>query len=197
MSRAPQQTVHCSARGLLPERSRAVSAPGFIPYSGEGFALLLPARWNPSKEKDFPGTQQRKALLPRCQCGQQCGQRPGWRCSAWLGAGCAAGSVAAPARTRRAQRARARRYEDNGDAVNNLTVYVQKTDKSSIEQYGGPDKFLGDVSFLLGQQVFKGARRRLSAAHRAAAWAHGARVCWLTTCTGVSLLFEGLLLGCQ
>lgn len=51
-----------------------------------------------------------------------------------------------------------RRYEDNGDAVNNLTVYVQKTDKSSIEGYGGPDKFLGDVSFLLGEQVFKGAR---------------------------------------
>ena len=52
-----------------------------------------------------------------------------------------------------------RRYEDNGDSVNNLTVIVQKTDKTSIEQYGAPDKFLGDVSFLLGEQVFKGARR--------------------------------------
>ena len=50
------------------------------------------------------------------------------------------------------------RYEDNGDAVNNLTVIVQKTDKTSIEGYGAPDKFLGDVSFLLGEQVFKGAR---------------------------------------
>jgi len=97
----------------------------------------------------------------------------------------------APAPRRRARRARARRYEDNGDAVNNLTVYVQKTDKSSIEQYGGPDKFLGDVSFLLGQQVFKGARAppaeadRLVAASGAATWAHGTRVGWLITCTGV------------
>lgn len=29
--------------------------PGFVPYAGEGFALLLPSKWNPSKEKDFPG----------------------------------------------------------------------------------------------------------------------------------------------
>ncbi|KAK9821725.1 hypothetical protein WJX81_005807 [Elliptochloris bilobata] len=85
---------------------KATNTSGFIPYSGEGFALLLPARWNPSKEKDFPGVQLR--------------------------------------------------YEDNGDAVNNLTVIVQKTDKTSIEGYGAPDKFLGDVSFLLGEQVFKG-----------------------------------------
>jgi len=28
---------------------------GFTPYAGEGFAILLPAKWNPSKEKDFPG----------------------------------------------------------------------------------------------------------------------------------------------
>ena len=38
-------------------------------------------------------------------------------------------------------------------------MIVQKTDKTSIEQYGAPDKFLGDVSFLLGEQTFKGARR--------------------------------------
>ncbi len=29
---------------------------GFVPYAGEGFALLLPSKWNPSKEKDFAGT---------------------------------------------------------------------------------------------------------------------------------------------
>jgi len=28
---------------------------GFVPYAGEGFALLLPSKWNPSKEQDFPG----------------------------------------------------------------------------------------------------------------------------------------------
>ena len=33
--------------------------PGFVPYAGEGYALLLPAKWNPSKEFDFPGVQLR------------------------------------------------------------------------------------------------------------------------------------------
>merc|ERR1712149_85825 len=28
---------------------------GFVAYAGEGFSLLLPSKWNPSKEKDFPG----------------------------------------------------------------------------------------------------------------------------------------------
>jgi len=26
-----------------------------VPFAGEGFALLLPSKWNPSKEKDFSG----------------------------------------------------------------------------------------------------------------------------------------------
>lgn len=29
---------------------------GFLPYKGDGFALSLPAKWNPSKEIEFPGT---------------------------------------------------------------------------------------------------------------------------------------------
>jgi hypothetical protein len=32
---------------------------GFTPYEGDGYTLLLPAKWNPSKEKDFPGTDLR------------------------------------------------------------------------------------------------------------------------------------------
>merc|ERR1712157_570684 len=32
---------------------------GFTPYEGDGYSLLLPAKWNPSKEKDFPGTDLR------------------------------------------------------------------------------------------------------------------------------------------
>ena len=28
----------------------------FVPYSGEGFALLLPSKYNPSKEKEYPWT---------------------------------------------------------------------------------------------------------------------------------------------
>ena len=31
------------------------SFTGFIPYSGDGFALLLPSKWNPSKEKEESG----------------------------------------------------------------------------------------------------------------------------------------------
>lgn len=30
-----------------------------MPYAGEGFALLLPSKWNPSKELDFPGVELR------------------------------------------------------------------------------------------------------------------------------------------
>lgn len=40
---------------------------GFIPYAGEGFALLIPSKWNPSKEQDFPG------LVLRCVPAQQRG----------------------------------------------------------------------------------------------------------------------------
>lgn len=27
----------------------------FLPYNGEGFRLSIPAKWNPSKEREFPG----------------------------------------------------------------------------------------------------------------------------------------------
>lgn len=49
-----------------------------------------------------------------------------------------------------------RRYEDNFDAVTNLTVITQKTDKSSITGYGSPEKFLNEFKYLLGTQVFTG-----------------------------------------
>lgn len=29
---------------------------GFTPYSGDGFKVDIPSKWNPSKEKEFPGT---------------------------------------------------------------------------------------------------------------------------------------------
>ena len=35
--------------------SKVTNKSGFVPFAGEGFALLLPAKWNPSKEKDFAG----------------------------------------------------------------------------------------------------------------------------------------------
>merc|ERR1712025_667127 len=79
---------------------------GFVAYAGEGFSLLLPSKWNPSKEKDFPNVTLR--------------------------------------------------YEDNFDAVNNLVVIKEKTSKSRIEDYGGPEQFLNSFSFLLGQQTYAG-----------------------------------------
>merc|ERR1712224_1149854 len=79
---------------------------GFVAYAGEGFSLLLPSKWNPSKEKDFPGV--------------------------------------------------ALRYEDNFDAVNNLVVIKEKTEKGRIEDFGSPEQFLNSFSFLLGQQSYAG-----------------------------------------
>lgn len=32
---------------------KVTNKSGFVPYAGEGFAVLLPSKWNPSKEKDF------------------------------------------------------------------------------------------------------------------------------------------------
>ena len=43
------------ARPRSPARAHPPPA-GFVPYAGEGFAVLIPSKWNPSKEKDFPGT---------------------------------------------------------------------------------------------------------------------------------------------
>jgi hypothetical protein len=39
--------------------SEPTNKTGFIPYSGDGYAMLLPARWNPSKQREFPGTDLR------------------------------------------------------------------------------------------------------------------------------------------
>merc|ERR1739848_339009 len=73
---------------------------------GEGFSLLIPSKWNPSKEKDFPNV-----IL---------------------------------------------RYEDNFDAVNNMVVIKEKTDKGKIEDFGSPEQFLRTFSYLLGQQSYSG-----------------------------------------
>lgn len=48
------------------------------------------------------------------------------------------------------------RYEDNFDSKSNLAVIVTSTDKSSIKDYGPPDKFLESVSYLLGKQAYAG-----------------------------------------
>jgi hypothetical protein len=51
-----------------------------------------------------------------------------------------------------------RRYDDNGDSLNNVVVIARKSDKSSIDGYGAPDEFLNKISSLFGTQVFKGKR---------------------------------------
>lgn len=38
---------------------KSANAAGFVPYAGDGFAVLIPSKWNPSKERDFPGIQLR------------------------------------------------------------------------------------------------------------------------------------------
>lgn len=82
---------------------------GFTTYSGEGFSVSLPAKWNPSKEVEFPG--------------------------------------------------QVIRYEDNFDALSNLSVSILPSEKKSIKDYGSPESFLKAVSYLLGKQSYKGKSR--------------------------------------
>ena len=51
------------------------------------------------------------------------------------------------------------RYEDNGDAVNNLLVISKSTGNKSIEDFGSPDKWLQENAKLLGEDVWKGELR--------------------------------------
>uniref|UniRef100_A0A7S4MHW1 PsbP C-terminal domain-containing protein n=1 Tax=Vannella robusta TaxID=1487602 RepID=A0A7S4MHW1_9EUKA len=97
------------------------TASEYIPYAGEGFALLMPDKFNPSKEQDFKGT-----VL---------------------------------------------RYEDNFDAVSNLIVTCNPTSKTTIKEYGSPEKFLAANSFLLGKtsQEFASRSEGGFAANRVAA----------------------------
>jgi photosystem II oxygen-evolving enhancer protein 2 len=48
--------------------------------------------------------------------------------------------------------------------VNNLSIIQSATDKGDISGYGPPEKFLEQVSFLLGKQTFGGAWRARAAA---------------------------------
>lgn len=33
---------------------KVTNKSGFVPYAGENYAVLLPSKWNPSKEREFP-----------------------------------------------------------------------------------------------------------------------------------------------
>ena len=45
--------------------NRLVTPAGFVPYAGDGYALLLPGKWNPSKEREFAGMDVRCAARER------------------------------------------------------------------------------------------------------------------------------------
>lgn len=65
------------------------------------------------------------------------------------------------------------RYEDNGDAVNNLVVIAKQTGNKSIEDFGSPDKWLQDNAKLLGEDVWKGTVREQAYVHVWSARADG------------------------
>lgn len=79
---------------------------GYTPFAGDGFSVEIPSKWNPSKEKEFPGT-----VL---------------------------------------------RYEDNFDPATNLFVSITPAAKGSITDYGPPEKFIEENSYLLGKQSYNG-----------------------------------------
>lgn len=87
----------------------SATPPGFIPFSGDGYAFLLPSKYNPTRERPFPN------------------------CDAY--------------------------FEDNFDAVSNISVLVEKVSKSKIEDFGSPEAYLEQIGYLLGQQVYAGETR--------------------------------------
>lgn len=98
------------ANAAYGESANVFGAPkvqsGFTTVTGDGFKVDIPSKWNPSKDKEFPGT--------------------------------------------------AVRYEDNFDSTSNMFVSVTKAAKGSITDYGPPEKFLDEVSYLLGKQSYSG-----------------------------------------
>eukprot|EP00951_Prasinocladus_malaysianus_P027642 scaffold249067_cov38-Prasinocladus_malaysianus.AAC.1 len=48
----PSQAAYGDAANVF---GKATNVSGFVPYAGEGYALLLPSKWNPSTEREFPG----------------------------------------------------------------------------------------------------------------------------------------------
>lgn len=88
--------------------AKPTNSSGFVPYQAKDFSILLPARWNPTLERD----RQEVKL----------------------------------------------RYEDTYPA-NNIFVYAKKTSKNSVADFGGPDKFLQEITYLFGDNVWQGATR--------------------------------------
>jgi hypothetical protein len=47
-------------------------------------------------------------------------------------------------------------FEDNFDQVTNISVVIQKAEKSKMEDYGSPEQFLEKIGYLLGVQAYAG-----------------------------------------
>jgi photosystem II oxygen-evolving enhancer protein 2 len=50
---APADAAYGEAANVF---GKAKSNTDFVPYNGDGFKVSVPAKWNPSKEKEYPGT---------------------------------------------------------------------------------------------------------------------------------------------
>lgn len=79
---------------------------GFFPFAGDGYAALIPAKFQPSKEREFPGADAR--------------------------------------------------FESNFRVSDNIIFTVNPSSKSKITDYGSPEDFLKNVSFMLGQNSWGG-----------------------------------------
>ena len=151
-----QSCLHTALPSYTAESRRVA---GFIPYAGEGWSLLLPSKWNPSREREFKGVEMR--YLSSCSTPQQgCHVVPATRLHLQSGpqalqADCPqAPQAVCPQQP--AQDTMLHRYEDNGDAVNNVVVISRKTEKGSVKDFGNVDEFLAANSYLFGEQTFKG-----------------------------------------
>mmetsp|Transcript_155 Transcript_155/g.1190 ORF Transcript_155/g.1190 Transcript_155/m.1190 type:complete len:258 (-) Transcript_155:1397-2170(-) len=49
---APSQAAYGESANVF---GRISNESGFLPYAGDGYSLLIPSKWNPSKERAFPG----------------------------------------------------------------------------------------------------------------------------------------------
>jgi photosystem II oxygen-evolving enhancer protein 2 len=143
-----------TARGADPP-----AGAGFVPFAGEGFALLLPSKWNPSSEQEFGsgtilrcGWSTQYPFVPQAPGNVACKvpETPVAWTSNLLITVCCLYQLFTTVFDKMC------RYADNFDAVNSLVVVESNSDKKSIEEYGSPEKFLEGLGFLFGKQAFAG-----------------------------------------
>ena len=51
----PPLSTKTKKHAIRTDRPQATNTTGFVPYAGEGFALLLPSKWNPRRQVVTPG----------------------------------------------------------------------------------------------------------------------------------------------